>query len=320
MRNREKAHIETRSVPTMEFIGVSTQHSSIMKVFPRWVEVLGLGDAQLVGRDLPLHAEPGLYREAVEQIRQDPLSVGALVTAHKVNLLSVTRDLFDELDFYAKLSDEVSSISKQNGQLVGHAKDPITAGKSIRAFLEEGYFGRTRSQVLCLGAGGSGTAISIYLMTRQNPADRPERIVMVNRGLERLEALKEIHGRLDEVTTEVGYVENEDPRVNDELMDKLPAGSLVVNATGMGKDIPGSPVTDDGNFPENGIAWELNYRGDLGFLHQARQQEQERDLTVEDGWLYFVYGWSEVVAEVFNIELTPERFQQLESEAEIVRK
>ena len=319
MRNQEEARIETRTVPTMEFIGVSTQQSSIMKVFPRWVEALGLGDAQLVGRDLPLQAESGLYRESVEQIRQDPLSVGALVTAHKVNLLSATRDLFDELDFHAKLSDEVSSISKRDGRLVGHAKDPITAGKSMQAFLEEGNFGRTGGEVLCLGAGGSGTAISLYLMTREDPADRPERIVMVNRGSERLETLKEIHGRLEEGTTEVEYIENEDPKVNDELMSNLPTGSLVVNATGMGKDVPGSPITDDGRFPEKGIAWELNYRGELDFLRQARHQEQERDLTVEDGWLYFVHGWSEVTAEVFDLELTPERFQQLESEAEIVR-
>ena len=319
MSNHEKSGIETRSVPTMEFIGVSTQDSSVMKVFPRWVEALGLGDAQLVGRDLPLRADPELYREAVEQIRQDPLSVGALVTAHKVNLLSATRDMFDELDFHAKLSDEVSSISKRDGRLIGHAKDPITAGKSMQAFLEDGYFGRTGGEVLCLGAGGSGTAISLYLMTREDPADRPKRIVMVNRGSERLETLKEIHGRLDDATTEVEYIENKDPKVNDELMANLPAGSLVVNATGMGKDIPGSPVTDDGRFPQDGIAWELNYRGELDFLHQAHRQEKERDLTVEDGWLYFVHGWSEVTAEVFDIELTPEIIQQLESEAEIVR-
>jgi shikimate 5-dehydrogenase len=164
------------------------------------------------------------------------------------------------------------------------------------------------------------TAISIYLMTREDPTDRPERIVMVNRGSERLETLKEIHGRLDDATTEVEYIENEDPKVNDELMANLPAGSMVVNATGMGKDIPGSPITNDGRFPENGVAWELNYRGELDFLHQARQQEKERGLTIEDGWLYFVHGWSEVVAEVFDIELTPETFQQLESEAEIVRE
>ncbi len=319
MRDQEKPRIETRSVPTMEFIGVSTRQSSIMKVFPRWVEALGLGDAQLVGRDLPLRAQPELYREAVDQIRQDPLSVGALVTAHKVDVLSATRDLFDELDVYAKLSDEVSSISKRNGRLVGHAKDPITAGKAMRAFLQEGHFRRTGGQVLCLGAGGSGTAISLCLMARENTDDRPVRIVMVDRGSERLEILKEIHGRLDDATTEVEYVENEDPRGNDELMSNLPAGSLVVNATGMGKDVPGSPITDDGLFPQNGVAWELNYRGELGFLHQARRQEKERALTTEDGWLYFVHGWSEVTAEVFDIELTPERFRMLESEAEIVR-
>ena len=41
--------------PTMYFIGVSTGRSSIMKVFPRWAEYLGISDAQLKGIDFPLH-------------------------------------------------------------------------------------------------------------------------------------------------------------------------------------------------------------------------------------------------------------------------
>ncbi len=82
-----------------------------------------------------------------------------------------------------------------------------------------------------------------------------------------------------------------------------PPGSLVVNATGMGKDLPGSPITNDGVFPLQGIAWELNYRGELLFLHQALAQHATRQLTVEDGWLYFLHGWTEVIAQVIKVQL-----------------
>ena len=311
--------IETRPVPTMEFIGVTTGSSSIMKVFPRWAQVLDLGEARLKGHDLPLGADPDLYRLAVEQIRSDPLSMGPLVTTHKINLLAAARDLFDELDPYARLCEEVSCISKRDGRVIGHAKDPITAGRSLRALLGPGYFRRTGGEVLCLGAGGAGTAISVYLVEGQTPADPPSRIVMVDKSHESLDALRRVHGRLGPSSTEIEYVENAHPAENDELLDALPPGSLIVNASGMGKDIPGSPVTDSARFPERGVVWELNYRGELDFLRQARRQERTRDLRVEDGWLYFLHGWSEVIAEVFHVELTPERFELLSTEAEVIR-
>jgi shikimate dehydrogenase len=311
--------IETRPVPTMEFIGVTTGSSSIMKVFPRWAQVLNLGEARLKGHDLPLGAHPDLYRLTVEQIRSDPLSMGALVTTHKINLLAAARDLFDELDPYARLCEEVSCISKRDGRVIGHAKDPITAGRSLRALLGPGYFRRTGGEVLCLGAGGAGTAISVYLIGGQTPADPPGRIVMVDKSQESLDAARRAHGRLGPSSTEIEYVENAHPAENDELLDALPPGSLIVNASGMGKDIPGSPVTDSARFPERGVVWELNYRGELDFLRQARRQERTRDLRVEDGWLYFLHGWSEVIAEVFHVELTPERFELLSTEAEAIR-
>jgi shikimate 5-dehydrogenase len=303
----------------MEFIGVTTGSSSIMKIFPRWAQVLNLGEARLKGHDLPLGAHPDLYRLTVEQIRSDPLSMGALVTTHKINLLAAARDLFDELDPYARLCEEVSCISKREGRVIGHAKDPITAGRSLRTLLGPGYFRRTGGEVLCLGAGGTGTAISVYLVEGQTPADPPSRIVMVDKSHESLDALRRVHGRLGTSSTEIEYVENADPAQNDELLDALPPGSLIVNASGMGKDIPGSPVTDSARFPERGVVWELNYRGELDFLRQARRQERTRDLRVEDGWLYFLHGWSEVIAEVFHVELTPERFELLSTEAEAIR-
>jgi len=118
---------------------------------------------------------------------------------------------------------------------------------------------------------------------------------------------------------DVEYVLNEEPRRNDALLGDLPPGSLVVNATGMGKDRPGSPLTDRATFPLRGIAWELNYRGELEFLRLARSQEEARDLQVHDGWRYFVHSWVEHVAEVFGLEITPELFTKLADAAETVR-
>ena len=100
-----------------------------------------------------------------------------------------------------------------------------------------------------------------------------------------------------------------------------PARSIV-NATGLGKDAPGSPLTGAALFPERAIAWDLNYRGDLVFLNQARAQASRRALKVEDGWTYFLHGWLQVIAEVFHIDISvrgPE-FEALSKIAEVARK
>ena len=115
------------------------------------------------------------------------------------------------------------------------------------------------------------------------------------------------------------YIQNADPQVNDAIMERMPEGSLVINATGMGKDTPGSPVTDQGLFPQHGIAWEINYRGDLDFWHQAMAQRESRNLFIEDGWLYFLHGWTQVVAEVLHIVIDGELFQNLANIAEVLR-
>ena len=72
---------------------------------------------------------------------------------------------------------------------------------------------------------------------------------------------------------------------NDRLIATLPPGSLVINATGLGKDAPGSPITAAARFPRGGYVWEFNYRGELLFLDQARAQAPSGDLHVKDGWL-----------------------------------
>ena len=302
----------------MYFIGVTTGQSSIMRLFPEWVTILGLDDAELVGVDLPLHADRDRYRQAVAQIKDDELSLGALVTTHKVDLLEAARELFDDLDRFAILCNEVSNIAKRDGRLIGFAKDPITAGRTLGEMLEPGYWDRTGAHVVCLGAGGTTAAIAAHLLSRPDRGDRPRRFIAVNRSPRGLDNLRSVVEQVDS-DVDVEYVLNEDPRRNDALLEGLPPGSLVVNATGMGKDRPGSPLTDRGTFPLRGIAWELNYRGELEFLRLANSQQAARDLQVHDGWRYFVHSWVEHIAEVFRLEITPQLFTRLAHAAEDVR-
>jgi shikimate 5-dehydrogenase len=117
----------------------------------------------------------------------------------------------------------------------------------------------------------------------------------------------------------VEYFHTGDPVEVSRLMSELPPSSLIINATGLGKDRPGSPVSDDGQFPLNGIAWDLNYRGELRFLQQARKQEGTRSLRVQDGWKYFIHGWATVIEEVFQRPITENELSILENEAVFAR-
>ena len=288
--------------PTIYFIGVTTGRSSIMRVFPEWARHLKLGDCAIVGMDFAPHDSPEAYREAVRFIKEDENSLGALVTTHKVDLLGACRDLFDELDPYAALLGEVSSISKRDGALVGHAKDPITSGLALAAFLPPDHWASTGAEAFIIGAGGSSMALTWHLMRSEHVANHPSRIVVANRSRPRLGEMHRIHGELA-TAVPVEYVHAPRSEQNDEVLAGLGPHSLVVNATGLGKDAPGSPLTDAAVFPAHGFVWDFNYRGDLLFLEHARRQSAERYLHVEDGWVYFIHGWTQVIAEVFHIDI-----------------
>ena len=94
-------------------------------------------------------------------------------------------------------------------------------------------------------------------------------------------------------------------RTDDDILHALPKGSLVVNATGLGKDRPGSPLGAEARFPQGGIVWELNYRGDLLFLDRAEAQSAQSGLSIFDGWNYFLHGCTQVISEVFAIDIPP---------------
>ena len=288
--------------PTLYFIGVTTSQSSIMKVFPAWADYLGLENACIRGMDFKLHDSPEKYREAVAFIRDDPLSLGALVTTHKLDLFAACEDLFDVVDPHATLMREVSSISKRGGKLVAHAKDPISSGLAMTQFLPVGHFGKSGGSLFSMGAGGSTIAITWHVLKALPVPERPSSIVVSNRSQPRLDHIRAVHQSL-EIDIPISYRLAPHPTDNDRLLSLLPAGSVVVNATGLGKDAPGSPLSYAARFPESALVWELNYRGNLVFLDQARAQRDTRNLQIEDGWRYFIHGWTQVISEVFDIPI-----------------
>jgi shikimate 5-dehydrogenase len=309
----------TDSVPearrgTLVFIGVDTRGSSIMRLFPRWAEILDL-DARIEGWDIRLGAGAATYRGTVRRLAGDLGIAGALVTSHKLDVYRHAGRLFDELDRYARLCQEVSCISRRDGRLIGYAMDPITAGLAMEDLLGPGRRLDGTTQVLCLGAGGAGTAITVRLL---EAAPAPGRIVVADKDPGRLATLRDICAGLEAGRVELARVTGAGDA--DALLAALPDGSLVINATGMGKDVPGSPLSGRARFPARALVWDLNYRGDLGFLRQAREQAAARGLELHDGWRYFLHGWSQHIAQVYGLELVPPMFERLAEAAEPLRQ
>lgn len=310
---------EKATQPTMYFIGVTTTQSSIMKLFPLWAEALGFKDVVLKGIDIEIHAESEAYRKVVNFIKNDELSLGALVTTHKIDLYNAAKDMFEYLDPYAQVFSELSSISKKNGRLEGYAKDPISSGLSLEAFVPDNYWKELGGEVFIMGAGGSAIAMSSYLFNKDKGDNIPSKVIIANRSKPRLDEIKRIINQINPDVPAEFYLTPE-PEQNDAILKKLKPYSLIVNATGLGKDRPGSPLTDNCNFPENSLVWEINYRGALLFMDQALRQKKEKNLHIEDGWIYFIHGWTQVIAEVFHVDIRGERFDKLEKIADDMRK
>jgi shikimate dehydrogenase len=308
--------------PVFYFIGVSTSRSKIMGLFPRWLEILGLPETEIRGIDVAVRGPAEKFRYIVEHMRDESMALGGLVTTHKIDILEKAGDLLQCLDMYAELFGEISVLSKRSGKLCGHAKDPISVGHALEAFLPKSHWRENPgAQAFIMGAGGSGLALSAYLMKDGHGGKVPVRIIMSNRRLEPLEHAKRVHEALRSKAVsrfnarnggpEVEYVQAGTGRANDDILRGLPPGSLAVNATGMGKDTPGSPLSDRAVFPERGNVWDFNYRGSLEFLRQAESQKAARRLYIEDGWVYFIHGWLQAIGEVFGTPTGPKEYGKL---------
>ena len=232
---------------TIYFIGVTTGQSSIMKVFPRWAEALGL-DAEIRGIDFVAECRPGkLQRGCRVHQRRSPLARRTGDDAQGLPTQGLARSFRRARSLAATLG-EISCISKRGGRFA--ATPRIRSARPwLEAIVEPGYWRRNRADLLILGAGGSAMALTLYLHDKaKEGGDVPMRILVTARLEQDLADIRAVHRRV-RFAIPVEYCVTPEPASADRIVGQLPEGSMVVNATGLGKDRPGSPLTDDVAFP-----------------------------------------------------------------------
>jgi shikimate dehydrogenase len=260
----------------------------IHKTFPLWSRVLGVA-AEIVGVDVPLGSGREEYRRVVERIRDDDACAGAVVTSHKLALYAAACDMFTTLDMHARDCGEINAIRRDAAGLSGFARDPVSVGRVV-----DRIWPRRDGDLLCLGSGGTAIALGRHL----SAGTWPERAWFADVDPAAGVRLRRAVGRVS-----VDTVHGDGPW--DAVVAGLRPGSLIVNATGLGKDRPGSPVTRAVRFPERAAVWELNYRGDLQLLRAALAQRATRGLNVHDGWSLFCHGWASALTAVFDLTDAP---------------
>jgi shikimate 5-dehydrogenase len=262
------------------FVGVTTGSSLVHRALPAWQGLLGSAWG-LRGVDIDLGADDGTYARLLDDLRSDETVSGAVVTSHKV---AVFRSLFAHLDPLALACEEVNAIGRRDDGLHGWARDPVSVGRVVDRIWPE-----TQGQVVCLGAGGTAVALAHHLFATRGEVQ----FVCADRQAGPVENLARLAAR--PVVSHVG----DGPW--DDLVSAAPPGSLIVNATGLGKDRPGSPTTSRARFPPQAVLWELNYRGDLQFLKSGRAQAGTSQLQVHDGWQLFCHGWAAPLTAILGL-------------------
>jgi shikimate dehydrogenase len=213
------------------FVGVTTGSSLVRRAMPAWQPLLGSA-CGLRGIDIGLGAADDAYVRLLGGLLGDDSVAGAVITTHKARVFRAGHALFTSLDPLALACEEVNAVRRAAGGLHGWARDPVSAGR-----VADRIWPGAEGQVICLGAGGTAVALARQLlMTRPRVrfacAD-PDGAAVGH--LTRL-APRPVAGHVGDGPW-------------DDLVSAAPPGSLIVNATGMGKDRPGSPIYRPGTIP-----------------------------------------------------------------------
>lgn len=285
------------------FVGVKTAGSLIHRALPLWRELLP-APCEVRGVDLEPGSPDARYVELLEELRSAPANVaGAVVSVHKVGLFEAGHQLFADLDPIARACEEMNAVRRAGSDLHGYARDPISVGRVV-----DRIWPRREGEVICIGAGGTARALIYHLLAIRG---EPVRVVCADRSEAALGETVRLSPR--------PIVPRAGDGPWDELITAAPPGSLIVNATGLGKDRTGSPITDRARFPERAIIWELNYRGELHFLDRARAQAAEDALEVHDGWRLFCHGWAAALGAVLELDDDPELGERFAAAAAEIR-
>ncbi len=292
------------------FVGVSTRSSAVVPLFGPWCEVLGV-NWELDHLNIEIGAGPAAFENLTRHMRSADV-IGSLVTSHKTSVFSASGHDFDLLEPMTAQLSEIGVIFKRDGELCGGVSDVRSGGHILREILSVRQWIEGDGSAIVMGGGGAGLAAAWNLAVQGIGGSR--RVVLVEADPARLETVRNVTGSwptrcpLSAVSSEkVGG-----------LLESAGRGCLVVNATGLGKDRPGSPLPAGILFPAESIIWEFNYRGSLDFWREANRQAAGSGLSVHDGFEYFASGWSVVMSRVAGCAWTPDvysRFLQIATAA-----
>ncbi len=297
------------------FIGVSAKTSAVNNLFPLWMNALGVS-AELEVIDMPLSSSPYRYTNLLQNLKADSAVSGVLITTHKTSVFEAARAGVDELTGRAaKLCEIGFLLRRPDGVLIGDAPDVIVGEMALERLLA-GAFRKSCNSAVILGAGGAGVALTSILLDDKS---KFRTVILTEINSERVTRVTQVFAG-EIASGQVNLVTSCDADRTTALIEDQPDGALIINATGMGKDRPGSPVSSDVRFPLHATVWELNYRGALRFLELAKNQERERHLRVADGWYCFVCGWSYVLSVAFGLDWGEEIVKKFEEIATRNRK
>lgn len=265
------------------FVGVTTGSSLIHRAMPIWQPLLG-SSCDLRGVDIPVGSDSDRYTELLDELTRDSSVAGAAITTHKVRVFQTCRGRFASLDPLALACEEINAVRRTADGLHGWARDPVSVGRVVDRIWPD-----TEGQVVCLGAGGTGLALAHHLL--------------ISRPAVQFVCADPNRAAADRLTRQAqhGAIAHVGDGPWDELIGAAAPGSLIVNATGMGKDRAGSPITSSARFPPRAVVWELNYRGELEFLNQGLLQAASSQLQVHDGWQLFCHGWAAALSTVLDL-------------------
>lgn len=302
----------------LKFIGINTAGSAVRKVFPLWMEILGQ-DLDLDTVDIPLGAPAAKFRRAVEEIRDDPNVLGATITGHKTAIYETSKDLFAQISWPAQRLGEISVIVPGKEGLSGSVIEVESIGRTLVELGNEGQaITSDDADLVIYGAGGTASSLIACLTAEEWPAAaRPRRTHVIDTDLTRLEHAKHLATSGDRPL----IIETHRTTGSHDLSTllPLPEGSLIVNATGLGKDRPGSPVIHPAPWPKKAQVWDLNYRGDLMFIDDAKTADPALGLHIIDGWQLFINGWAEGLSKIFDRTVDTPTRQEMSAAARAIR-
>lgn len=221
LRNWKEVTADLDTPPRLSVFGDPVQHSKSPQLHNPGLEAAGLG-CQYVR----IHVLDGELEEALSLLKENDF-VGTNVTIpHKQAIFEAVDDITD----VARRVGAVNTVAIDGDQFIGHNTDAPGLKKAIR---EEFSIDLSDLRVMVVGAGGgAGKAASV-----QCAMDHCERLVLVNRTVEKAEALA---GELKDLMIDPDKLEGPAGRLlaipweEKAIERELENIDLIINATSVG--------------------------------------------------------------------------------------